>query len=69
MCIFVVPLNASGRTRPSRVSDTTVKCFEMLMFYGEGNGKVLKASCIAMVTNHTKTLTMLITNMGIVFGW
>ena len=41
-----------------------VDCFVMLMFYGKGNGKVLRALCIAMVTNHTKTLTMLITNMG-----
>ena len=34
------------------------------MFYGKGKGKVLKAPCIAVVTNHIKTLTMLITNMG-----
>ena len=61
---FVVPSNTSGRTSPSRVSNTTVKCFVMLMFYAEGNGKVLKASCIVVVTTHTKTLTMLITNMG-----
>ena len=34
----------------------------MLVFYGKGNGEVLRASCIAMGTNLTKRLTALITN-------
>ena len=51
---FVVPSNTSGKTGPSRVSNTTVKCFVTLMFYGKGNGEVLKAPCIALVTNRTK---------------
>ena len=61
-----MPLHKNGQNGLSRVSNTTVKwhCVAMLMFYGKGDGKVLlRASCIAMVTNHTKRLTMLITNM------
>ena len=57
-------LNASGKTGPSRVSNTTVKCFVMLMFYGEGNGKVLKACVLSWLLTILKTLTVLITNMG-----
>ena len=32
----------------------------VLVFYGLGNGEVLKALCIVKVTNHTKRLTLLI---------
>ena len=48
--LLVVPLRGSGHYGPSRVSDTTFKCFCFIDRHGGGNGKVLvRTSCIVLV--------------------